>query len=219
MTASMDCGAKAPIACRESAWCSSQETSARSCTERRSSAICRTRDSHGATTRASSLAGPMPTSGPKCRFPMERGNSRASARSKWSLNSGGATCAMLSRKTRTLCKGRGLIEFDRRSFEAASGKVLNGSPLSKTRDRCGSSITPSISRRAIARSAILSPHETRDPEGTCHVTLVRAAKQERGCASIPTLATRCFLHSTTVVPVPQKGSRTVWPSLISKRSR
>lgn len=39
-------------------------------------------------------------------------------------------------------------------------------------------------------------------------TLTRVAKHGRGLASIPTLGIPNFLHSTGVVPVPQKGSRT-----------
>ena len=40
------------------------------------------------------------------------------------------------------------------------------------------------------------------------INLVADAKCDIGCASTPTLGNPSFLHSTTVVPVPQKGSRT-----------
>ena len=43
---------------------------------------------------------------------------------------------------------------------------------------------------------------------TLQSTLARLAKPAIGLRSIPTLGMPSFLHSTSVVPVPQKGSRT-----------
>lgn len=43
---------------------------------------------------------------------------------------------------------------------------------------------------------------------TLQSTLVRLAKPAIGLRSMPTLGMPSFLHSTSVVPVPQKGSRT-----------
>ena len=49
-------------------------------------------------------------------------------------------------------------------------------------------------------------------------TFTELAKDPMGFDSTPTLEMPSFLHSTSVVPVPQKGSRTVWERSTPSRS-
>ena len=67
---------------------------------------------------------------------------------------------------------------------------------------------PSSRSRASVRSAISFAWETSARGSTPQSTLVRLANPAIGLASIPTLGMPSFLHSTSVVPVPQKGSST-----------
>ena len=67
---------------------------------------------------------------------------------------------------------------------------------------------PSSRSCSSARSATLLAWETSASGSTFQSTLVRLAKPAIGLRSMPTLGMPSFLHSTSVVPVPQKGSST-----------
>ena len=168
--------------------------------------------SHTLITEASGFITPTPTSGPKCRFPILVTSALASARRSWAIKRSSVFLAKVSNSTSVLCSGKGLIESVSNSLKASAGSVLNslrGSswPLNNGED--GMFEMPCC--ESFAKTSVLMSLAClmRSSGSVSQLTLVALAKAATGFGSIPMLFTPSRLHSTRVVPVPQKGSKTV----------
>ena len=211
ITASMDEGSRSSSAARESARCTVASVPASERSVPRSSAILRTRSSHGLTTGASSWTFPTPTSGPKCRLPIPETSAVASASLSCAHRASSRCRSSVSSSTSVLWRGSGLIEFFNKRPRRSGGNDRSAAvrrPPVWNRGATPRSSIPSLWRLSRVRWATSLACETRASGSMLQSTLARLAKPAIGLRSIPTLGMPSFLHSTRVVPVPQNGSRT-----------
>ena len=187
---------------------------------RRSFAMFLTAASHTLTTQASGLISPTPTSGPKCRLPILVTNALARARRSCAIKRSSAFSARVSSSTKVLCSGKGLIESVSSNLKASVGRVFNSVPcFSKLWNNGEAGISEMPCSASFAKTRLQIPFACliRPSGSVLQLTLVLLAKAATGLGSTPMLPTPSLLHSTRVVPVPQKGSRTVCEGPIPNR--
>ena len=226
ITASTLLGSSTVPASRASARNARASPAATPCNSLKSAAIARIPCSQTSMTGASPLTLPTPTSGPNLRLPMRRTKALAKA-SRAQRRIGSLPCSSIaSKRTSVRCRGSWLMEFLSNNRLCSIGKQRSGgegpslgsNASSANNDGSWQSRRPCWASVLEATAATVSAWRRSAVPSTLQSTLTALAKCAIGWDSTPMLASPSFLHSTKVVPVPQKGSSTVPPAANPKRS-
>ena len=177
----------------------------------RSPTIVSKATSHGLSTGVSTFSLPTPISGPKRRLLISFTVCFANA-SFARLRSLPALCrSMLSSSVSTLCNGSGLIESLINSRDCSASNARSCSLYTLTPKWLVSLASIFSCAVALTLFATFFPKSANSPGSTSQSVFTLAEKCAIALASTPTLPMPSFFASTSVVPVPQNGSRIICP--------